>query len=161
LAKWKKLGRISETGVKMSEEAQEVIEGIKRRMREAFLAGLEKPKPKAELKVCSENELSIETQRGRLRDQAERLFEEEKRRLAAEVAAAITGRQQPGVVVTRKLHQGPMSGELQQRYQGAVDNWVRFQRQAAAYERQFRKELDPLNLGIYGVEPFHAGGKDD
>ena len=141
------------------ETIDEIADRICKRAREELLAGLERKRlaqqTKPGLVVCSEAELSLETQRGRLRDAAERLFEEEKRQLES---AAERNRRWIEERKSKVLNPPPLT--KQEAYQQSVDNWVRFQRQAAAYERRFRKELDPLNLGIYGVEPFHGGEND-
>jgi hypothetical protein len=41
-----------------------------------------------------------------------------------------------------------------------IDHWVESRREIEAHERWLRKHLDPDNLGLYEVEPFHGSEKD-
>ncbi len=100
---------------------------------------------RAKLTVASENELSLETQQERLAVQARRLFDaqenaiEQNRRLINERRQAA-------------LWPPPLD-----RYQTILDGWAEMRRDAGMYERKLRRELDPTNSGIWGVEPCHIG----
>lgn len=47
--------------------------------------------------------------------------------------------------------------EAQTRAQRALDFWIEEKLFAEEAEREFQRQLDPFNQGLYGVAPFHRG----
>jgi hypothetical protein len=106
----------------------------------------ERPKP-PELTVASEQELSLERMRERHARSQRRLMQEEKDRAVAHNKRVFAE--------LRAERNRPLTP--QERYEQFLNYWIELQRQAAAHERWLRRELDPENLGLYEVEPFHRG----
>ena len=47
--------------------------------------------------------------------------------------------------------------EAQTRAQRVLDFWIEEKLFAEEAEREFQRQLDPFNQGLYGVAPFHRG----
>jgi hypothetical protein len=105
------------------------------------------PDRKPKLKLASEAELSLETQRERVAKAQRRLMDEEKasfnraaehnRRVLAELRAE-NNRLRPADIA-----------------QATIDFWKEYLMKVEAHERWFRRQLDPDRCGIYEVGQFH------
>jgi hypothetical protein len=78
-----------------------------------------------------------------IEEEPEGAAEQNRRVLAEQRASAFAELQSPRV-----------------RQQMMIDCWVESERESEADERWFMGRLDPDNLGIYEVEPFHGSEKD-